>query len=277
MNNISNESKISFVGTIIFHGLLLLIAFFMSINNKPQVIEFVELSFTSIEVPTIQPITPILNRQTSNSKVEPAKQSEPTVAKSIGGATTAQTTQPKTSVPTIVPPRYSVTMDNDIQPVRTQSSNKLDVSDTRENYGFDRNSASTQERENFSRSNNSNSGALPTTGGSVSSDVSVPGNSNIGKEIKSFSVAWQDGGIRNKISGNMPRYPENSNKEVQIKVQVTVEPDGSITKVIPLQKADHAFENAVVIALKTWKFEKLRQGVPEESQIGIITFNFKLE
>ena len=277
MNNISNESKISFAGTIIFHVLLLLIAFFMSINNKPQVIEFVELSLTSIEVPAIQQVTPILNRQTSNSKVEPAKQSGPTSAKSIGGSVSDQTTQSKTSVPTIVPPRYSLTMDNDIQPVKIPSSNKLDVSDTRENYGFDKSLVSNQERENFSRNNNSNSGALPTTGGSVPSDVSVPGNSNIGKEIKSFSVAWQDGGIRNKTSGNMPRYPENSNKEVQIKVQVTVEPDGSITRIIPLQKADHAFENAVIIALKTWKFEKLRQGVPEESQIGIITFNFKLE
>jgi hypothetical protein len=282
MNKISSESKVSFVGTIIFHSLLLLIAFSMTLNNKPQIIEFVELSFTSIEVPEIKPPEPIWSKpqqQPNITKVvQQVKQSSPTVTKSIGGSTPNNTAPATSNVPQIAPPRYNLTMDNDPQSVRLPSSSKLDVSDTRDNYSYDKSStSSTQERGELSRNSNSNSGVLPGSEGSVSSGVSVPSNSNVGKEIKGFSIAWRDGGIRNKTSGSMPKYPENSNKEVQIKVQITVAPDGTIVQIVPLQKADYAFENSVITALKTWKFEKLKQGLPEESQIGVITFNFKLE
>jgi outer membrane biosynthesis protein TonB len=281
MNRISTESKISFFGTIIFHSLLLLMALFMSLNNKPQPIEFVELSFTAIEMPAIKApartAEPVVNRQQPITDVQP-RQAGPAVTKPTTGTTSnnnAQTTT-TTTVPQIAHPRSTLSMDSDPQSIRLQGS-KLDVSDTREHSSSDRSSSSSsnQEKSNFSRDNNSE--ALPNSGGSVSSGISLPGNSNVGKEIQGFSISWQDGGIRNKTSGSMPKYPENSNKEVQIKVQVTVAPDGSITKIVPLQKADYAFENSVNVALRTWKFEKLRQGVPEEPQTGIITFNFKLE
>jgi outer membrane biosynthesis protein TonB len=182
-------------------------------------------------------------------------------------------------------------MDNEPQAVRLPSSTKLDANDNRE-YNFEGGSTSNEEKRTFSGTGTgtgtggtgsgsgtigSGSGTLPSSsGGSVSSGISVPGNSNVGKEVRGFNIAWREGSGRSKISGDMPRYPENSNKEVQIKVQVTVAPDGSITQIVPLQKADHAFENSVTTALRTWKFEKLR-GVPEEPQIAVITFNFKLE
>jgi outer membrane biosynthesis protein TonB len=278
MNRISTESKISFVGTIIFHSLLLLMALFMSLNNKPQPIEFVELSFTAIEMPAVRTpartAEPVVNRQQPITDVQP-RQAGPTVIRSSGTTSNNNAQTTPTTVPQVAPPRSTLSMDSDPQSIRLPGS-KLDVNDTRENSSYDRNSSSSnQEKSNFSRDNNSE--ALPNSGSSVSSGISAPSNSNVGKEVKGFSIAWQDGGVRNKTSGTMPRYPENSNKEVQIKVQVTVAPDGSITKIVPLQKADYEFENSVNVALRTWKFEKLKQGVPEESQTGIITFNFKLE
>ena len=280
MNRISTESKISFVGTIIFHTLLLLMALFMSLSNKPQPIEFVELSFTAIEMPAIkQPARtaePVVNREQPITNVQP-RQAGPAVTKPTTTGTTPNNTSQSTTttVPQVAPPRSTLSMDNDPQSIRLPGS-KLDVSDTREHSSSDKSSSSSnQEKSNFSKDNNSE--ALPNSGSSVSSGISMPSNSNVGKEIQGFSIAWQDGGIRNKTSGTMPRYPEGSNKEVQIKVQVTVAPDGSITKIVPLQKADYAFENSVNVALKTWRFEKLKQGVPEETQTGIITFNFKLE
>ena len=278
MEKISTESKISFAGTIIFHCLLLLMAFFMSLNTKPKPIEFVELSFTAIEIPEIKLPEPVLNRQPTDTRVvQQARQSGATVTQSTGGAARADNTAQPTTTPQIAPPRYTLTMDDDPQSVRLPGS-KLDVSDSRESYSSDRiSTSSSQERGNFSRDNNSTAEVLPGQGSSVSSGVSVPGNSNVGKEIKGFSVTWRDGGVRNKTSGSMPRYPENSNKEVQIRVQVTVAPDGTITQILPLQKADYAFENAVTTALKTWKFEKLKEGSSEGIQTGVITFNFKLE
>jgi len=254
--------------------------------GKPKAPEYVELSFTTIETPLVSEeepsaVEPETEKNVSKAIALKSKSSaanqEKSVSSNLKGANSSdsKSSNVKTGAPKISPPRYNLAFDDNSQPTRFPDS-KLSASDSR-NYTehAERSGSSTgYDKGNFS--GNVNSDKISAGSGSASSGVSSPGSSNVGKEIKGYSIAWRDGGNRGKISGAMPRYPENTNKEVQIKVKVTVSPDGIISQVVPLQKADYTFENAVTTALRTWKFEKLKPGQPQESQTGIITFNFKL-
>ncbi len=268
MKKFSNESKISVIGTILFHGLLISLALFLSLGGKPKAPDYVELSFTSFEEPKqVEIVAP-----TPISKTE-LKSASPMIKSSTAAAPFKSEAIKTTTVPKISPPRYNLSLEENN--IRFPES-KLDVSDSRSgNIGVRTETNQGDRRENFSSGKQSDK--ISGNASSSSSGISSPGSSNIGKELKGFSIAWRDGGKRNKVSGSLPRYPENSNKEVQIKVSVIVSPSGDILQITPLQKADYQFENAVTSALKTWKFEKLGSGLPAENQTGVITFNFKLD
>jgi len=275
MKGFSKESKIGFAGTIIFHALLLLLALIFTLGNKTKSPDYVELSFTAIEQPPEEETVPMetVNKSESSSKSSSSVTSIP-ANKTAKSETVVKSAGEKSSMPRISPPRYSASMDN--ENVRFPDS-KLDVADSRSGASgsLSGDSKISNNKETFSpgKSDSKISGDLSSS----TSAVSSPGSGNIGKEIKGYSISWRDGGNRSKISGSLPRYPENSNKEVQIKVRISVTPDGSVNQITPLQKADFIFENAVITALKTWKFEKLKTAQPAENQTGIITFNFKLD
>jgi TonB family protein len=113
-----------------------------------------------------------------------------------------------------------------------------------------------------------------------------PGNKNIpgkdgsgivGSGASNFSVSWNDGGSRSKTAGSLPRPPDNLSKSVQIKVAITVAPNGTVKKVTPLQKGDFNLENEAVKTIRTWKFEPLKSSVPQVDQSAVITFKFTLD
>jgi len=267
----SKESRIGLIGTIVVHLVLFLICFFYTLNTNAKVPDYVELSFTSNEV------------------ITPVEEVSETVAQKEGAiltkSSTITTTTPKVeknksliasstekTIPRITPPKYNISLDDG--EVKLPDS-KMDITAS-PNAKYE-SGAHTSSIESKKESFVGNKKEDKLTSDGASSSVKDIGNSSIGKEIKNYSILWRDGGVRNKISGILPKYPENTNKEAQVKLQITVSPDGEILKIIPLQKADYVFENSAISALRTWKFEKLKSNQPLENQIGIITFNFKLE
>ena len=281
MNRFSKESKISFAGTIVFHGLLILIGMFSALGNKTKPPEFVELSFTEIQTAPVKEETVIQPENTlstsSNAVTRPSKSIAAVNTSSASSKNNAIVEKPiiSKSTPKINPPRYNLSIGN--EPIKFPES-KIEVSDSRgTSYKSDIGSSTLgTQKGNFS--SNSGSDKINRETGSSSSGISSPNSGNgIGKEIKGYSISWRDGGNRNRISGNLPRYPESSNKEVQIKVKITVTYDGVVSQIVPLQKADYAFESAVTTVLKTWKFEKLKPDQSHDLQTGVITFNFKLD
>ena len=113
-----------------------------------------------------------------------------------------------------------------------------------------------------------------------------PGNKNVpgkdgsgivGSGASNFSVSWNEGGSRSKVAGSLPRTPDNLTKSVQIKIAVTVSPNGTVKKVTPLQKGDFNLENEAVKTIRTWKFEPLKSSIPQVDQTAVITFKFTLE
>ena len=265
----SKESRIGLIGTIVFHSILILICFIYTLDTKAKVPDYVELSFTSNEVVTpVEEVNETLSQKEGAELTKNYTSATPKVEKnkSLIASSTVKT------VPHITPPKYNISLDDG--GVRLPDS-KMDVTSS-SNAKYESGSyTSNIESKKESFVGNKKDDKFTSVG--TSSDVKDIGNSNIGREIKNYSILWRDGGFRNKISGSLPKYPENTNKEAQVKLQITVSPEGEILKIIPLQKADYVFENSAISALRTWKFEKLKSNQPLENQIGIITFNFKLE
>jgi len=99
--------------------------------------------------------------------------------------------------------------------------------------------------------------------------------SDVGKPV-SVSMQWSDGGTRKKISGDLPEYPEGVKVETQIKIELTVLPDGSVKSLRPSQKGNMKLEEAAMKETRLWKFEPLRASSPQRDQTCLVTFNFEL-
>lgn len=117
--------------------------------------------------------------------------------------------------------------------------------------------------------------------GSTTMQVATPFGSGteaggLGNNI-AYSVQWAGGGNRKLLAGAMPTYPPGVNVSAQIKLQVAVQPDGTVRSAAPAQKGDTRLENAAISKVKLWKFEPLLSAQPQIEQLCTITFNFTLK
>ena len=84
-------------------------------------------------------------------------------------------------------------------------------------------------------------------------------------------VEWGGGGNRIVLSKRAPTFPRGVNTSGEIRIQFTVRPDGTVTRMILLTKADPALEKAALDALRQWRFNPIKDTV---DMIGIIPFKF---
>lgn len=80
---------------------------------------------------------------------------------------------------------------------------------------------------------------------------------------------------RDAVYAPLPVYPERVN--ATIRVRITVDPQGRITRRFPLLKGNPALEQAAMDALQRWRFNPLPPNAPQEPQTGVVTFRFRLE
>lgn len=99
--------------------------------------------------------------------------------------------------------------------------------------------------------------------------------SEIGKSV-AFSMQWSDGGNRKKISGALPEYPAGVKVETQIKIEITVSPDGAVKSLRPAQRGNTKLEDAAMKETRYWRFEPLGTSLPQRDQTCVVTFNFLL-
>ncbi len=92
-----------------------------------------------------------------------------------------------------------------------------------------------------------------------------------------YSIDWGGKGGRRLLSGLLPRYPEGTDKQMAVTLQFSVLPDGSVEQILPTRKTDEVLESAAINALRTWRFDPLPSEIEQKSQVGRVTFNFKLE
>lgn len=84
-------------------------------------------------------------------------------------------------------------------------------------------------------------------------------------------------GMRGWASRAVAKYPEGSNATGTVKLKFTVMPDGEITNVIPIQRADQALVDAAVRGLRRARANPLPENVPQVPQSSWISFSFVLK
>jgi len=92
-----------------------------------------------------------------------------------------------------------------------------------------------------------------------------------------FDIDWGGKGTRKIYSFILPQYPDGVKKEVNIKLQFTILPDGTVGTIIPKMKADTRLENAAINSLRQWRFEALSQNQKQMEQSAIIVFPYRLQ
>ena len=120
--------------------------------------------------------------------------------------------------------------------------------------------------------------------GNSARDVGVPDGSLDGSGLGSRGrgmglgegfgeIEWGGGGNRIVLSKKPPKFPQGVNTSADIKIQFNVRPDGTVTRLILLSKADPALERAALDALRQWRFNPIKDTV---DMIGVIPFKFRL-
>ena len=107
--------------------------------------------------------------------------------------------------------------------------------------------------------------------------TSGQGNESLGDGSFGFDIDWGGRGTRKIYSFVLPNYPDGVKKEVNIKLQFTILPDGTVGTIIPKIKADARLENAAINSLRQWRFEALSSNQKQGEQTAIIVFPYRLQ
>jgi len=113
----------------------------------------------------------------------------------------------------------------------------------------------------------------------VSGETKKEGNDLGGEGEGGFGFELDFGGkgMRRIYSYNLPEYPEGVSKEIDVKLRFTILPDGTVSKIFPLLKADAKLELAAINSLKNWRFEPLPQNAKQIDQTVVIIFPYRLQ
>ena len=103
------------------------------------------------------------------------------------------------------------------------------------------------------------------------------GNNSSAQGNFGFDIDWGGKGTRKIYSLILPQYPEGVKKEVNIKLQFTILPDGTVGTIIPKMKADTRLENAAINSLRQWRFEALSSNQRQVEQNAVIVFPYRLQ
>lgn len=109
------------------------------------------------------------------------------------------------------------------------------------------------------------------------SKSSEDGNNSSAEGDFGFDIDWGGKGTRKIYSFILPQYPDGVRKEVNIKLQFTILPDGTVGTIIPKMKADTRLENAAINSLRQWRFEALSPNQKQVEQTAVIVFPYRLQ
>ena len=120
---------------------------------------------------------------------------------------------------------------------------------------------------------NEKGNANKTIGNEKSNDRMGTGLGDLGNGAGSGhgfgDIDWGGGGNRQVLHKQLPSFPSGVHSSARIVLKFRVMPDGSVSRVIPMQKADPALEKAAVVALKRWRFNPRNDDVVMEGTIPL--------
>ncbi len=116
----------------------------------------------------------------------------------------------------------------------------------------------------------------PLGGGTTDGDTGEPEGDPGPAEDEQKTAPFQIEGLnRSTVFAPLPGFAELVNAD--IKVRITVNPQGRVVRIFPIQKGNPALERAVRAALEKWRFNALPSNAPQVTQTGIVSFRFRVE
>jgi TonB family protein len=154
---------------------------------------------------------------------------------------------------------------------RYDKNTKIQDPDNAGNY-IPKNQLSSDSKDKLSQSGSDNKNIGSQNGNPNGTGLGDKGYGK-GKGLGFGDIEWGGGGNRTVLVKKVPTYPPGVNTSAQITIRFTVMPDGTISKMVPLQKADPRLEKAAMDALKQWRFNPLNRNV---EMVGVIPITFQL-
>ena len=118
---------------------------------------------------------------------------------------------------------------------------------------------------------------LNTETSTSTSNDGEEGNNSSAEGNFGFDIDWGGKGTRKIYSYILPQYPDGVKKEVNVKLQFTILPDGTVGTITPKMKADTRLENAAINSLRQWRFEALSPHQKQVEQTAVIVFPYRLQ
>jgi len=89
------------------------------------------------------------------------------------------------------------------------------------------------------------------------------------------NIEWGGGGNRRVVEKHLPKFPDGVKTSAKIKLKFWVNPDGTVSRVVPIQRAaDPRLDQAAIEAIKKWRFNPLKT---DQIMVGIIPMEFVLK
>jgi TonB family protein len=253
------ELQIGWVISIFFHGCIAILLFYSTFRQYIPEPQFIEMTWGDIS-PLESPLPNIPSeRATAKEETQNANEADNSIA-----LPSRKYLDLPDEVISIKENKKNISTDI---PSNTGKSGKISAEEKRTNIV----STGLGTRENVIGKSSSSSTMQVATPFGAGTEAGGLGN-NIG-----YSMQWAGGGNRKLLTGDKPVYPAGVNISAQIKLKVSVQPDGTVRSASPAQKGDTRLENAAISKVKLWKFEPLLSAQPQIEQLCTITFNFTLK
>ncbi len=250
-----SERKTAFLGSVVFHLLIILAAFLIQLTILPQKIfkriEIIEFGFN--ESPNNERfISPRSQLSRTSESYESGRKSNLIPKKVELPKSYTESDEP------IYVPQHKETAYNQVD-LNNKIGQKTFKSDLAED-----NVTTISESENEEAVAVANEDYLKSLTNRLFGETGADSPYILEGEITNRRILY-------KI---IPLYPEDVQKTSKVKISFEVNPDGSVVNMIIIQKADPALENNSLDALEKWKFNTISQDVVQK---GVITFIYELK
>lgn len=258
---LADEKVMSVSGTFLFHGLLLILMLLLTVDFRPVVEEFAEVTFSA-------------------GWLAPARESEPMPTETPAEETPAvEETSPPLPEEIELPERRELDLNEQeiiekVQPepekIVTPGNIMKKIPETVPLLPTTPATAPAFTRQE-----------KPVEKGLFQKQLDeklLQGTQKIQLDAnQEFQIDWEGEFQREVYQQRLPEFPPDVEREAIIKIQFSVLPNGLVGSAVLQQKGDTRLENITLEAFKTWRFSPLPGYVEQVNQSGVITFRFKLK
>lgn len=244
--------------------LSLLYTFDMNANVRPS---YIEVEFGEFKTGQLAEYSEIKNEEVAQrpnpSEVEPEEPIEEIPEPDI----TPQTPTEEDTKPVDLPDQEEVIVEEE---VTTPETDKIDPTQQETEPQEEEVEIPPVAQENETVTEGAKeSGDEEGARGDINSDQGIGNDED---KTSPYELSWEGDLDRSPM---VQPLPENaSNTEAVITVRFEVRPDGTVGRIIPLKKMNPELEREVMSTLRTWRFSRLPNRVPQQAQWGTITFRF---